>query len=50
MKMMKNLALFAAGVGATMAYQKYNKPMMKKVNKMTDKAIKKANDKLEDMM
>lgn len=50
MKTMKNLALFAAGVGATMAYQKYNKPIMKKVSKATDKAIKKANNKLEDMM
>lgn len=47
---MKDIGLFMAGVGATMAYQKYNKPMMKKVSKVTDKAIKKANDKLEDMM
>lgn len=50
MKMIKNLALVAAGVGATLAYQKYNKPMMKKMSKVTDKAIKKANSKLEDMM
>lgn len=50
MKMMKNLAFVAAGVGATLAYQKYNKPVMKKVSKVTDKAIKKANNKLEDMM
>lgn len=50
MKMMKSIALFAAGMGATLAYQKYNKPIMKKVDKVADKAMKKASDKLEDMM
>ena len=50
MKMSKNLALMAMGAGAVLAYQKYNKPMMKKVEKVADKAMKKANDKLEDMM
>lgn len=50
MKMSKNLALMAMGAGAVLAYQKYNKPVMKKVEKVADKAIQKANDKLEDMM
>lgn len=40
----------AAGAGAYAAYQKYNKPMMNKMEKVVDKTLKKANDKLEDMM
>lgn len=50
MKMGKNLALMAMGAGAVLAYQKYNKPVMKKIEKTVDKTIKKAEDKLEDMM
>ena len=40
----------AGGAGAYAAYQKYNKPMMNKVEKVVNKSLKKANDKLEDMM
>ncbi len=40
----------AAGAGAYAAYQKYNKPMMNKMEKVVNKSLKKANDKLEDMM
>ena len=40
----------AAGAGAYAAYQKYNKPMMNKVEKVVNKSLKTANDKLEDMM
>ena len=39
-----------AGAGAYAAYQKYNKPMMNKVEKVVNKSLKKATDKLEDMM
>lgn len=38
------------GAGAVLAYQKYNKPMMKKMEKVADKAARKVNNKLEDMM
>ena len=50
MNMMKNVALMAMGSAITLAYQKYNKPMMNKVEKVVNKSLKKANDKLEDMM
>lgn len=50
MKIGKNVALMAMGAGAVLAYQKYNKPVMKKVEKVADDAIKKANKALEDMM
>ena len=40
----------SAGAGAYAAYQKYNKPMMNKVEKVVNKSLKTANDKLEDMM
>ena len=50
MKIGKNMALMAMGAGAVLAYQKYNKPVMKKMEKVADDAMKKANKKLEDMM
>lgn len=50
MKIGKSLALMGLGAGAVLAYQKYNKPLMKKMDKMMKKTKKKANDKLEDMV
>lgn len=50
MKVGKNIALMALGAGAVLAYQKYNKPVMKKMEKVVDKTMKKANNTLEDMM
>ena len=50
MKVVKNMALMGIGAGAVLAYQKYNKPVMRKMEKMADKMINKANDKLEDMI
>ncbi len=50
MKMGKNIALMAVGAGAVLAYQKYNKPVMKKMEKVVDSTVKKANKKLENMM
>ena len=50
MKLEKSLALMGMGAGAVLAYQKYNKPVMDKMEKIVDKTMKKANEKLEDMM
>ena len=50
MKFMKGLALMAMGAGAAMAYQKYSKPMMRKVKKSINKTAKKMSSELEDMM
>ena len=50
MKLGKRLALMGMGAGAVLAYQKYNKPVMDKMEKIVDKTMKKANEKLEDMM
>ena len=40
----------ALGAGAVLAYQKYNKPVMKQMEKTMNKVVQKTNDKLEDMM
>ena len=40
----------ALGATAVLAYQKYNKPVMKKIGKETDKALEKADRALENMM
>lgn len=50
MKFMKGLALMAMGAGATLAYQKYSKPAMRKIKKSINKTAKKMDDQLEDMM
>ena len=50
MKFTKDLALMAAGMGLTIAYQKYSEPIKKKVQQLMDGAMHKVNDKLEDMM
>jgi len=50
MKIMKSLALMAAGAGAILAYQKYSEPVMEKLECIADDVMKKANEKLEDMM
>ena len=50
MKVTKDLALMAAGMGITLAYQKYNEPVKKKIQQLMDKTMGKVNDKLEDMM
>lgn len=50
MKFMKGLALMAMGAGATIAYQKYNKPMMRKIKKTMNKTAEKIDSGLEDMM
>ena len=50
MKLGKNALMMALGAGAVLAYQKYNKPVMKKMEKTADKMIRKADQELEDMM
>ena len=46
----KNMMLIGIGVGATMLYQKYNKPVMKEMEKFINKTKKKINKELEEMM
>ena len=46
----KNMMLIGIGVGATMMYQKYNKPIMKEMEKFINKTKKKMNKELEEMM
>lgn len=50
MKVGKDIAFMAMGASAVLAYQKYKDPVMKKMKKTMDKQVKKANQKLEDMM
>ena len=39
----KSMMLIGIGVGATMAYQKYSKPVMKEMEKFANKTMKKMN-------
>lgn len=50
MKILKSMALVAMGAGAVLAYQKYSEPLMNKLSDVAEDAMKKANEKLEDMM
>lgn len=50
MKFVKGMSLMALGMGATIAYQKYSKPMMKAMKKKMNKTTKKVERQLEDMM
>ena len=47
---LKSMMLIGLGVGATIAYQKYSKPLMKEMEKVTNKTMKKMNKELEEMM
>ena len=40
MKVAKSMALMAMGAGALLAYQQYSKPVMKKMTKAADSAVK----------
>ena len=50
MKMTKDIMMMSLGAGAVLAYQKYKKPVMKKLDKVVDKTMHKANKAIEDMM
>lgn len=49
MKFVKSMALMGLGAGAVLAYQKYEKPVMKEAKKTMKKVMKKSNQMLEDM-
>ena len=50
MKIVKSMALIAMGAGAVLAYQKYSEPLMNKLEHIASDAMRKADEKLEDMM
>lgn len=50
MKMVKDAALIALGAGAIMAYQKYQAPIKKNIEKTMNQALRKADQTLENMM
>ena len=50
MKIAKVVGLMAAGAGAVLAYQKFSKPVMKKMQEIMDDALLKADEKLDDMI
>ena len=43
MKVAKSMALMAMGAGALLAYQQYSKPVMNKMTKAANKAVKEMN-------
>ena len=45
-----DIAYMMMGAGAVLAYQKYKKPMMKKVKEMKNKVMNKTDNMLENMM
>ena len=47
---MRDMAMMAVGGMLTIAYQKYNKPMMKAAKKMAECEAKKMDKMLDDMM
>lgn len=49
-EMAKAMMFMGMGVGMTLAYQKYSKPAMKKIEKMIDKTVKKVDEELDEMM
>ena len=48
--LMKSAFFMGLGIGATIAYQKYSKPAMKKIEKFIDKTVKQVDNQLEEMM
>ena len=47
---LKSMMLIGIGIGASVAYQKYSKPVMKKMEKFANKTMNKVNKDLEEMM
>lgn len=47
---MRDVAMIGLGVTGVLLYQKYNKPLMKKMECMIDDTMKKADKTLENMM
>lgn len=50
MKLGKSMALMGLGAGALLAYQKYSKPLMNKMDNVKKQVKKKTNKTLENMM
>lgn len=48
--LMKDALLIGAGMGAVLAYQKYGHKAMYEMEKVMDRAIKKVDDTLDEMM
>lgn len=46
----RNAMFMALGAGMAVAYQKYKKPMMKKIEEEKDRAIRKVDRSIENMM
>ena len=49
-ELVKSMVYMGIGVGVTLMYQKYSKPMMKEMEKIANKTMKKMNKELEEMM
>ena len=47
---MRDMAMIAIGSMLTMAYQKYNKPMMKAMKQTYNQSMRKMDKALDDMM
>lgn len=47
---MRDMAMIAMGSMLTMAYQKYNKPMMKAMKQTYNQSMRKMDKVLDDMM
>ncbi len=47
---LRDMAMMAAGSAATLAYQKYNKRVMKAMKKTFDKSMRTMDKTLDDMM
>ncbi len=50
MKLAKSMLLIGMGVGGTILYQKYSKPVMKEMEKLIDKTVNSVSSTLDDMM
>lgn len=47
---MRDMAMFAMGSMLTMAYQKYNKPVMRAMKQTYNQSMRKMDKALDDMM
>ena len=48
--MLKSAFFIGIGIGGTIAYIKYSKPVMQGIEKMIDKKIRKVDEELDEMM
>ena len=50
MKIAKIVGLMAAGAGVVIAYQRYSKPVIEKMQELMDNALVKMDEKLDEMI